>query len=437
MIKSENEQLYDQLQDPNPQTRIQAIRRLAAIADLQAIPELAAVYQREDEKPEVRRAAQEALGMFKAIEVALENDVDVELPDPDNVKKPPVSVEALRRLLRVLVIVLVLLVGLDIALFLLGDAPLVAAPSEPGQAAVFMRQNLDQFRVDVENQQQAWRQFEAIQTLGCDRFPRPAQTSTSDRWITAMSLDQSANPALYEAGLTFARAINQYILVANEWTLGCQDQPTSGAAVNLSRLETITAEITAVESALDEVEAALPTASPPPADAKPTEVGPTTAGPAEVIPVTLPPRPEPTALLITADRYSAYIRGMRDRIDGAIVGRGVVAQLNQYWQDIRTQGQTFGCGQVLSAEALENYLGVAAEDVALDPRLNDIQVTINVGMTLARESLTNFQQACASGNFSTLLDVGQPQAQQAQAALQQASEMLDRLQVDVRQQAQP
>ncbi len=431
MIRNENDRLYEQLQDPDPQTRIRAIRRLAAIADLQAIPELAAVYQREDEKPAVRKAAREALGVFKAIEVALDNNVDVELPDPDAVKEPPISVDALRRVLRLLIVVLVVLVGLDAALFLLQDAPLAPPPAEPRLMAAQLRMNLDQFRQDVDNQQQAWRQFQAIQTLGCDRFSPPAQTSTSDRWITAMPFEEVTNPALVEAGRVFGRAINEFILVANDWTLGCRDQPTSGAEANLARLDTITDEIATVALALDRAEAFFPTVTPIPGQE------PTAAGPAGAIPVTLPPRAEPTALLITPDRYAAYIRAMRDRIDGALVGRGLVAQLNQYWQDVRTQGQTFGCGQVLTAESIQNYLGVSPEDAGLDPRLNDIQVTINVGMTLARESLANFQQACAAGNFSTLVELGQPQAQQAQTALQQASDMLDRLQGEIRLQAQP
>ena len=427
MIRNENEQLYAQLQDPDPQNRIRAIRRLAAIADLESVPELAAVYQREDEKPAVRRAAQEALGMFKAIQIALQNNENVELPDPAKVSEPRISVEALRRVLRGLVVVLVVLVGIDIALFLLDSDTLVAPPREPAGMAAQMRANLDQFRVDVDNQVQAWRQFQAIQTLGCDRFPAPASSSTSDHWITAMAIDQAAQPALYDAGVAFGRAINEFILVANEWTVGCGNQPTSGAELNLSRLEAITAGLGPVDGALTMAEAALATAAPADGGAEPTS--------APVISVTLPPSAEPTPLGIPADRYSVYIRAMRDRIDAAIVGRGVVAQLNQYWQDVRTQGQTFGCGQILSDESVQNYSGVSAQDAAVDPRLNDIQVTINVGMTLARESLANFQQACAAGNFSTLLDVGQPQAEQAQVALQQASEMLDRLQTEVRQQS--
>jgi len=52
-------------------------------------------------------------------------------------------------------------------------------------------------------------------------------------------------------------------------------------------------------------------------------------------------------------------------------------------------------------------------------------------MTLARDSLANFQQGCATGNFSTLLELGQAQIQQAQAALSQASTLLDQLQAEV------
>lgn len=432
MIVNENQQLYEQLQNADPRVRIHAIRRLAAIADLESVPELAGLYQSEDQPAAVRSAARDALGVFKAIQVALDNEEQVELPDPDEVKDPPIPVEVLRRIVRVLAVVFVLLVGVDVALFLLGSGALALPPQGPEQVLAAMQTNLEQFRVDVDNQQQAWRQYQAIQTLGCDRFPAPAASSTSDAWISAMQIDQAAQPELYAAGATFARVISQFTIVSNEWTLGCNGQPTGGADANLPRLNEISSAIVEIDAALATAQAALVTV--PPADGQPTQDVVITATPGGAVIATVPPALQPTPLLIDADRYSAYIRGMRESIDSASVGRGVLALLNQYWQDVRDQGQTFGCNQSLTDETIQDYLAVSPEDAALDPRLDALQRTINVGMALARESLANFQQACTTGNFSTLVNAGQPQTEQALVALQQASEMLDVLQEDVRRQ---
>lgn len=429
MIANENQQLYEQLQDPDPKTRIHAIRRLTAIVDLEAVPELAALYQSEDEPAAVRKAAEEGLGVFKAIQVALANEEQVELPDPDTVKDPPITVEALRRIVRVLAVVFVLLVGADVVLYLLGSGTLVMPPAGPDEMLSVMQTNLDQFRADVDNQQQAWRQYQAIQTLGCDRFPAPAATSINNAWITDMRIDEASQPELYAVGTAFARAITQFTLVSNEWTLGCSDQPTGGVETNLPRLNELSTAISEIDGTLGVARAAWEAANPDKGNTDPNAI--ITATPGGAV-ITVPPALQPTALLITADRYSAYIRGMRERIDAAAVGRGVLPLLSQYWQDVRDQGQTFGCNQSLTDETLQDYIGVSAADAELDPRLDSIQRAINAGMALARDSLTNFQQACQTGNFSTLVNAGQPQTEQALIALQQASEMLDILQAELR-----
>ncbi|GAB4573281.1 MAG: hypothetical protein Kow0077_15170 [Anaerolineae bacterium] len=428
MIGNSNQDVYAMLQDPDPKVRTQAIRRLEAIADLESIPDLAAIYQSEDEKPAVRKAAREALGMFRAIQEALNAGQPVELPDPSTVKEAPITVELLRRIRNVLAIVLVFLLLIDGAVYLLKSGTLVPPPSEPEQIVAEMQINFDQFQVDVDNQRQAWHQFQAIQTLGCDRFPPPANTSTSTGWLERLPIDQATQPALFEAQFVFARAVAEFMLVANEWTVGCAGGTTSGADVNLARLDQIEGELVTIQAALDGARAALATPTPELLDLTPTQL--------EAIPVTLPPTPEPSPLPLSADRYAAYIRAMRDRIETAAVGRGVLVQLNQYWQDVRETGQTFGCGQVLTDETLQNYTGVTMQDAALDPRLNSIQTTINVGMTLARESLANFQQGCAAGNFSTVIDLGQPQAQQAMAAMDQATAMLTQLEQEIRRASQ-
>ncbi len=415
------QETIDQLMHGSPAERIRAIRRVGAMGDVESALDVLNIWRNPDEPRAVRRAAEETLGMFRAIQVALEKNEEVFLPDPDTVKDPPVAPETLWRLLRILALVLVLLVAIDVLVVVARDrsGPEVP-PSDPRLIAAQLQMRLDQLRLDRDNQVQAWRQYQAIGTLGCDRFPAPAATSTSLRGLDSLAIDPALYPDLYEASLKLGAAIGQFTLVSNNWVLGCGGGPVEPAETNLARLEQVGVRLEEAGAALSRAQIAL-TPSPAPT---PT-VGELTP---QFIPVTIPPTAEPTALLLD---YAPYIRAMRNRIDAAVVGRGVVAQLLQYWEDVRQTGRSFGCSQVLTADLIQNYYGVSAEAGALDPRLVDIQVAINVGMTLARESLTNFQQGCAVGNFSTLLDLGQAQIQQAQAALSQASTLLDQLQAEV------
>jgi len=421
MATDPRQELYEQLMSGSTAERIRIIRRLGATGDLEFTPDLVAIYKDASQPPAVRRAAQDTLGMFRAVQVAIQNDEQVMLPDPRTYREPAVAPETLWRLLRILAVVLVILVVVDVLLlaFLDRSGPEVP-PSDPRLIAVQLQMRLDQLRADLDNQEQAWRQYQAIQTLGCDRFPAPAATSTSLRGLDSLAIDPAAYPDLYEASLKLGAAIGQFTLVSNNWVLGCGGGPVESAETNLALLEEVSAQLDEAGVALSRAHLAL-TPSPAPT---PT-VGELTP---QFIPVTLPPTLEPTALLLD---YGPYIRAMRNRIDAATVGRGTVAQLAQYWQDVRDRGQSFGCDQVLTADLIQNYFGVSAEHGRLDPRLLDIQVAINVGMTLARDSLANFQQGCATGNFSTLLELGQAQIQQAQAALSQASTLLDQLQAEV------
>lgn len=414
-------QMFDQAMNGSPAERIEAIRWLGAAGDVETTKELVEIYQNPEQPAAVRKAAQETLSIFRAIQVAIQNREPYSPPDPRTVRVPPVAPETLWRLWRILALVLVILVAADVLLAIALDrrGPEVP-PSDPRLIAAQLQMRLDQLRADRENQVQAWRQYQAIQTLGCDRFPAPAATSTSLRGLDTLAIDPVAYPDLYEAALKLGAAIGQFTLVSNNWVLGCGGGPVESAETNLARLEEVGVRLDEAGAALSRAQLTL-TPSPPPT---PT-VGELTP---QFIPVTIPPTPEPTPLLLD---YAPYIRAMRNRIDTVAVGRGVVAQLLQYWDDVRQRGQSFGCNQVLTTDSIQNYYGVSADVAALDPRLLDIQVAINVGMTLARDSLANFQQGCAVGNFSTLLDLGQAQIQQAQAALNQASTLLDQLQAEV------
>jgi hypothetical protein len=439
------DEVHEQLSSEDPQDRIRAMHRLAAVADIASIPEIRSIYSDDQEPPAVRKAAEEALAVFQAIRVAVDNKQEVQLPDMSEVPEVRFTTPMLRRILIGLVALLVIFVVVDVVLIVL-PAPdpttgVTISEAQPEVLADQIESRLAQLYTDVETQQQAWDQYRAIQTLGCDRLEPPQTTSTTTADLDAVTIDQAAYPDLFESKRLLNQAITQFALVANDWALGCSTgQPLNSSDVNLDRIAQITALLDQSSAALEQARAGLQATAETPAEVPTKEGEATPEAPAEAtgLPTAtteaVPAQVEPTAVpqpTQPAVDYSRYIRGMRERIDFATGGRGVAVQLQQYWQDVRNSGQSFGCRQPLSAENIQDYTSITPEIAAIDPRLNEIQTTLNMGLTLTRESLANFQQGCAANNFSGLLNLGDQQIQQAISALNQASAALDVLQAEV------
>ena len=429
------QELVDQLEDENPNRRIRAIRHLAALGDPTAIPQLSNVYLSEDELPHVKRAAGEALGVFQAIKEALEQNKDVELPDPKTVKPPRFTPEFLRQLLTWLTVLMILLWVVDAALYMLPRLNIGALSGPPAPANTL----IDQFRArharvfeDASNQQQAWQQLQATGALDCSiPAPNPASTDSSD--LKAQQIDFATQPELHQANLALITAIDELTLVANNWLVGCGTGTVPiPADEGLRLLDEVMASLSEAQGWLDQAAASAasgeqPTQAPPTTEGGQVPTVPSTPGPAQP---TITPQVPPTAPPSGID-IRPYVLGMRERVDYILRGRGIVPQLQQYWADIRTGGQSYGCRQVLPTDGLEEYTFITPEIAAVEPRLQIIADTLNIGLTLTRQSLTAFQQGCASGNFAAVLNTGQQQIQQAAVALEQVSTWLDELQAEL------
>ncbi len=437
MSGQENQELVDRLQDEDPKERIRAIRRLTAVVDLEAVPDIANVYRDEDQPDAVRKVARESLGVFQAIKEALERNEEVTLPAPEDVREPRFTPESLRRLLIILSVLLGLLVIANVVLAIVPGATeqsgQVVTMADPADLAVQLRARLEQVQADVDIQRQAWRQYQAIQTLGCDRFSPPAGTSRSSSDLNALLIDGAAFPDLQQANASLITAINQFTPISGNWLIGCSTKQVPVTAdQSLAQLDQVTAALEAAAAALDRADVALSllqTEEPAPVE-EPTEAADTPADTTMPLQSTAAPTEVPLPTRPVVD-YARYIAGMRERIDFALGGRGVATLLSQYWQDVRSSGQTGGCRQPLTADNIQDYRSVTPEVAALDPRLNDIQTALNVGLTLTRESLANFQQGCVAGNFAAVLNAGQQQIQQAISALNQTSAMLDQIQAEI------
>jgi hypothetical protein len=409
--------LVDQLGDETSSSaRIRVIRRLAAMGDPRAVTELSNIYLSEEEPPEVKQAAEAALGVFKAIQEAIEQKIDVELPDPSTVKDPLISPERLKRLVGVLAVLMLVFWVVDAALLVL------PAPMPPvTDVLAILRTRYDQVRMDADNLQRAWQPASQGGNLDCGiAAPAPGSTSSSD--LAALAIDSTASPALAQARGALMAAIDQLVIPANNRLVGCTANVPVAAEENMQWVSRALASLDETANWLAQAEAAAAiTPGPTPGAASP---------PVETQPPTAIPTPTVTPAPTVNFDPLPYIRAMRDRVDLAMTGRGVGVMLPTFWDDVRRTGQSFGCRQSLSAADLVDYTSITPDIAALEPRLQDIAVTLNLGLALARDSLANFQQGCLSGNFSTLLDVGQQQIQQAVAVLTQASQRLDELQAE-------
>ncbi len=427
MSNDQTQPVFEQLFDEQPRVRIKAIRRLAAIGEISSIPELNGILSSEDEVPEVKQAAREALGVFRAVQIAIEKNQDVVLPDPAEVKEPRFSPEFLRLMLSILSVVFILLVAIDLAIVALPGTASDTADLSPETALQQMILRVSQLEEDVAIQKQSWQQYRAISTLGCDSYPQPANTSVNTGDLNNLEINAAEQPELHQANALLITAITQFTVVNNDRILGCSTgQPGNTPDQNLTALEAVGQQLAQISVLLDQVSVAV--ATPTVGELSTEEATSSVIPTATLAEGQTLEQPTPTEL---AFDYAPFIRGMRDKIDFVKGGRGAATLLSQYWQDVIDTGQSFGCRQLLSQDGLENYVAVTADIAAMDPRLNDVQVALNVGLTLLRSSVEHFHQGCNAGTFVSVVNLGYQEIQQAIVALNQASAMLDSLQAEI------
>jgi hypothetical protein len=411
------QRLVDQLEHEKPRKRIQAIRWLAEIGNPSVITPINSIYQDEHEKPEVRRAAGDALGVFKAIKECLDQGIDFELPEPSEVKAPRWTPELLRRLLVVLGVVI------DVALLVIP----VTRPADPSQMFALLQARSTQARADVGKQQTAWQTYQTSGQMDCSPELDPARESVDASALRGLTIDPAAEPALNQANLALIAAIDQLTLVSNNRVVVCSTGTLPGTIdENLQRLTQAAAVLDQGDQFLGQAQATLvaPTAPAATEPVKPTALPETPTSEA-------PPTEVPTATPAVDLAY--YIRELRQRLEFVTGARGEATLLAQYWADIQTAGQSAGCRQAMdpAAPILADYAGLRPADSAADPRLDNLVTTYNLGVALTRDSMRNFMQGCNSNNFGPVFTVGQQQALQGISALNQVSALLDQLEAEV------
>lgn len=459
------QELVFQLEDESTAARVRAIRHLAAIADPRSIPPITRLYLDEDQPDAVRRAAADALGVFKAIKEAVDKGEAVQLPDPLTVKGPPrVSPKAFRRLLSLLAVLLVLLIAADVVLVISqggfslslggGQASTVDEVGEQFYATLDNRYNI--VSEEVTTMRGSWEMFRDTGALDCG-IGEPDERAINADDLNVTVIAYSDYPALHDAKLRLSEAITQFSLVYNDWYLACRaDTVVTDAATGLARLDGVAATLAQAQAllaqarvSLDAVAGQTPAVEEPPVeaggdtgdgpDAPPLATpGDAASGPGEDAAPTEAPTmtplptetPIPTATDVPVD-YRRYINGMRARIDTVLVGRGAARLLETYWADVRATGTSAGCGQPIDDADFADYDGLPVEEAARDQRLGVIAAGLNSALGLARDSLASFRQGCEAGTLGSAVNVGQQQIQQAILAFEQVSAQLDGLEAEV------
>lgn len=414
--------------------RLEAIRWLGEAGDPQAITALAEIY--ESGSPRLRKAAEYSLGMYVALQKAL-NHKDPRKRDQamTNIEKIVLEGKFGRRARPgpyyiasgILVVTLVVLIGVG---FLLNNGtltfpgpgepvaavptepPVATLPADPGTVGDALRSYYDALNRDA-----------TLISAQLQRISRNNPEDPVDCGITLIdpptfSLPEGLPATDAEALGSVAQELNglrEQIAPAR----AAFNQHCSGQRVDRQQVVDLLVGVAGIQAeliALAEPIEALPRAAEVPivaatdtATAEPVVEATTapTSGPGVITP---PTSAAPTEAVDTGPDISlirAEIRELQRRLDDMNApGRGLIQVLNQFWTDVQTTGSTGGCLEPIP---------VLPEDYALAPELSTADLpelrsaveNYNLGLELTRQAWNRFDVLCDQGNQRMEASVGQ------------------------------
>lgn len=419
------------LSSPSAATRRDAAYFLGEAGVDEAITKLATVYK-SDPDPSVRKAAAYALGMFRAVDQALqhgEQDRVLKLlrrvvDEGKFGKRLRLRPATLARIEMVLGLVFVVLLALHFVLPNLGPLPggitlpslgvalessSDASPNE--DIATQTRTAYTSVRNDLTTLQS---QFQSVLTGGevnCTAFfnlPDPIDTGDA-------TLPEA------QAGLVEAVNAGQAVVMAGYQRLdsACYgDEPIEAAEVGALLAPVVTAQ-----RALADLEPFLSSpAAPAIASEEPSPtptVVPTDAPPTETpLPTEIPATATPALSTDPRDHVTA-LYGIIDSVSGP---RNAVGLLRQVWTDTANAGTTRACSEPTPLIPADYVL--PPEDGAALPELEQASEQVNLSLSLLRQGWNLFSGACASGTLLQQASVGLQTATTAEDALRVADGLL-------------
>ena len=431
-----------QLRSKNATKRREAAYFLGEAAAADAVAPLVKVYQK-DKNARVRAAAAYSLGMYKAVERAInagdEEDV-VDLlkqieEDGELGSRAPVG-----RTVKILIGLVISLIVLAVLFFMRGDLKgiLFGSTKPHGQVVAEVQQSFDSIKNDTRTLQTELLDVIQNHPLGCIAYfnnPGPYQLDPADRHSFPDVADIVTQMNDAQVSLVSAKA---------RYDDACNNGATFGATEAQQTFQTLLPAL----QALDPLELKLTQASaaePTPTAAPPTSVPENTAVPSTAAPgVVATSAPGATVVAATpggvqitlqpttvlSDQVKADIKSqlpaLYNIIDDVTSTRGASTLLVQYWQDVQKSGSTQGCNS--PAPTIPNSVFIPDADLQASPDLKDAVTLINNGLSALHTDWTNFQFACNSNSLAANLAKELANAQVAASSFAAASVKLQSVQ---------
>ncbi|NWF67868.1 MAG: hypothetical protein HXY40_02165 [Chloroflexi bacterium] len=402
-----------------------AARREAALwlgesGEPRVIETMVSAYQKERD-PGVKAALEYGLGMFRALEQALDRGEEKRVLDllkkvTNEGKRGsalPISPRALTGVLIGLVISLVVLAGLNLTTggLSLGGGD-TAAPTQVAQSAdatplLQIVDALDALLVNTRNNAntlQAQYQAAVDGAFGdnnCAAFYNALQP------YTLSAADDSANPGLAALVQRLNSAQTRFAEARAALDQACLSSPpvlsADQANAALQTVAAIQSDLTTVELDLVEWRArAVPTPVPTQESATPENAA-----------------PEEDTAQAAILRQAAL---MTDLVDNMTDTRGPIVLLDQNWSEAQTGGDS-GCRQV-DPVIPEDY-ALPSEVASASSNLVQAQTAVNLGLQLLRDGWTLYRTSCANNRLTANASTGLLTASSAQGAFDSARTLLN------------
>lgn len=417
-----------QLTSEEPAERREAAYFLGEAAEADAVPALIELYRR-DPDASVRKAAGYVLGMFRAVEQALQTDQAYVVGLLENVTEGKLGRRGGRGIVRVEIGLLVAFLILGLVALLRDDVRALVFPSATDRATLLeaVRGQYALVNNDARTLQTQYIALLSAQTLSCnDFFNEVGALSINAADARAHSDIASIVTRLNQARANWQQAKALYDRVCNEDETPEPELVGETFRTHLSPALTTLTEIEldfAAAQAVRIIPTDAPQVAPPveqPPDAPPAEQP--TASPTEAgLPLQLQPTIDPA--LIVGANPSRHVPTLFMLIDDVTSPRGAGSLLLRYWQDVEQTGSTEGCRAPAPPIPARDVF-IEQVDLLASPDLRDAVTLIDSGLTTLRRGWVNFQQACNSGGLRDQLARGIADARLAVTAFDTASSLL-------------
>lgn len=401
------------LSSGNPATRRAAAYYLGEAGVDESITRLATLYK-SDPDPSVRKAAEYALGMFKAVDEALKRGEEEQVVrllkrvvDENKLgKRLGLRPAALGRIIGILALLLVVQLVLHFVLPGLGPLPggielpsinLAMTDGEAAQPTGTVVEQMQITYVRVQNDLATLQmQFQAVLTGGApdctafynlpDAIAIPDGTAAETRALAEAINDAQAVVMQSKARLDAA----------------CYEEQ----AINASEVGGLLGPVVTAQRTMQELEPQVsllsqPTATPEPSPTPTEAVTPTPEAPTETPEPTEIPATATPAMVVDTRQHLTALYGMIDSVTGP---RNAAGLLRQVWTDTANAGTTRACREPVPLIPADYVL--SAQDAAAVPELAQAVEQVNLGMALLRQGWDLFANACASNSLFQQASVG-------------------------------